>query len=1101
MGAVVSGKSKKYEGFVSCRQPSKLLAGEIVQKLLAYDIQCGWQESSGQKTNKAHGPATCRMISEADFCVILIEPDFYSPSAGDEGTNYQFEEIDAALTASFVHERHTKILGIDATYVIFPVLLSEKAEVVDAEFLRALREDVPETLSDVYTQLSQVGGRLQIPEFLDSSSLSRNLAVTDVVQTITRRVMKLREAKKIRKEMEAKRQAEQVAAKQQAAKAAGSTSAGMAGGVAELAAEPPPPTPEELARNLVEAYVTEAASAWQKGKISGRAQLKSGPTVKGSTNPFAFVSTRFMQLDGELERGIRVPAGIERQPLSAWTLTRQPGILYLLGEAGAGKTTAAAAAAMAYAWSWQPQIFEKELAEFAGGDWLKQAKKYLGGEENPFLPITVSIPGIVSELDDLTVFRPADLIEAITENLRGEFSNKRKAKWERVTAAHIEALLGRHKIVLILDGLDEVGAGIGEQIHDAAKRLHRQLFDAETDRFRMIITSRPGLRGVSASDLQVRVQGPDWDAVEAFVEDYIRNEPATSASGQSHLSLIKNARSLFYSREHARRRIVRRPLFLNLLCHVSATDGDFQRHSFCEGVIAYLTESRDFTEIASRINKAGETVLTTQQIARKLLGWLAYATFLEGGSYGDASFNAAAKNLARRHTDFGLVPLDQKGAQAILIELATETNLMVIAKNMVSFAGQLLFCEYLVSEAIADANPEELVATIGEKHAENWKNALAFAESRLRQDDDSSPYSAALLARSQRLLAQDKINEAESFLSAALSVLDENTDYDLPGIRSEVHKAIEIYREGQTKWSLLQRDKFLRDLLPLASRDLVITQRKAVQSIFDTLLHPRKVWVDCKAPGLPAGYRMADSPVHVAAYTVFAQADDALNPEYWDHVPDEPKLSAEAISILGHDSNSQDKNALRIWSGQSQRLGVPVIGVTWYEAVAYCRWLTRKLRDTDSIGPDDIIRLPTISEWMAIAELCANGRRFPFGNQITPEVANTGLLSLDGPSVPGLFPPCGPGLYDFGSNVRCWAIADADEGNVWPPKPAPVSFDRGGAYVGLQRACGGSWACDEEGVFEAAGSPTGYDPARRRRICGFRIVRVPNSSPSANYRG
>ena len=58
----------------------------------------------------------------------------------------------------------------------------------------------------------------------------------------------------------------------------------------------------------------------------------------------------------------------------------------------------------------------------------------------------------------------------------------------------------------------------------------------------------------------------------------------------------------------------------------------------------------------------------------------------------------------------------------------------------------------------------------------------------------------------------------------------------------------------------------------------------------------------------------------------------------------------------------------------------PVVGVSWYEARAYCSWLAAQS------GLD--VRLPTEVEWEAAAG-GASGRRCPWGNGEEPTRANT----------------------------------------------------------------------------------------------------------------
>ncbi|HRF95413.1 MAG TPA: SUMF1/EgtB/PvdO family nonheme iron enzyme, partial [Aggregatilineales bacterium] len=55
------------------------------------------------------------------------------------------------------------------------------------------------------------------------------------------------------------------------------------------------------------------------------------------------------------------------------------------------------------------------------------------------------------------------------------------------------------------------------------------------------------------------------------------------------------------------------------------------------------------------------------------------------------------------------------------------------------------------------------------------------------------------------------------------------------------------------------------------------------------------------------------------------------------------------------------------WNGADY----PVVGVSWYEAIAYCRWLS------DATG--EMITLPTEQAWQYVAE-GDEGREYPWGN-------------------------------------------------------------------------------------------------------------------------
>jgi formylglycine-generating enzyme required for sulfatase activity len=102
------------------------------------------------------------------------------------------------------------------------------------------------------------------------------------------------------------------------------------------------------------------------------------------------------------------------------------------------------------------------------------------------------------------------------------------------------------------------------------------------------------------------------------------------------------------------------------------------------------------------------------------------------------------------------------------------------------------------------------------------------------------------------------------------------------------------------------------------------------------------------------------------------------------------------------------KQAFKYWNH-------PRENVSWYEAVAFCRWLSHKLGDD--------VRLPTEAEWEKAARW--NGQRsleYPYGDTYDPTKANGRDTGIGLTSAVGLFlegaAPCG--AMDMSGNVWEW---------------------------------------------------------------------------------
>jgi len=89
----------------------------------------------------------------------------------------------------------------------------------------------------------------------------------------------------------------------------------------------------------------------------------------------------------------------------------------------------------------------------------------------------------------------------------------------------------------------------------------------------------------------------------------------------------------------------------------------------------------------------------------------------------------------------------------------------------------------------------------------------------------------------------------------------------------------------------------------------------------------------------------------------------------------------------------------------------PVTQVSWFDALAFCQWLSTKL--------DKSFRLPTEAEWEKAAR-GVDGRIFPWGNAWNPLLLNAEYRLQDTSPV-GAFSPASDspyGVSDMAGNVR-----------------------------------------------------------------------------------
>ncbi|MFI4989803.1 MAG: SUMF1/EgtB/PvdO family nonheme iron enzyme [Solirubrobacterales bacterium] len=213
-------------------------------------------------------------------------------------------------------------------------------------------------------------------------------------------------------------------------------------------------------------------------------------------------------------------------------------------------------------------------------------------------------------------------------------------------------------------------------------------------------------------------------------------------------------------------------------------------------------------------------------------------------------------------------------------------------------------------------------------------------------------------------------------------------------------------------------------------------------------------------------------PITAAQFRAFLDAEDGYESGEW--------WTAAGLRARGEDEPLHPLGSLDIDGN------LPATFVSWYDAAAFCRWVSARL--------GTVVRLPREDEWERIARGPAS-TIFPWGDEFdhaacNSQSANVGAVMAVGFCPTGVALWDAEGVHDLCGNVWEWTStaweSDADAPYVYPYqvddgreadelRPAARRVVRGGSYL--------------NGAFLCRAAYRGRDnPATRLGRQGFRIV-------------
>ncbi|MBF0143842.1 MAG: SUMF1/EgtB/PvdO family nonheme iron enzyme [Magnetococcales bacterium] len=640
-----------------------------------------------------------------------------------------------------------------------------------------------------------------------------------------------------------------------------------------------------------------------------------------------------------------------------------------------------------------------------------------------------------------------------------DFKEERGA--DEAWRGHWTGLLERGEALLLLDGLDEVAdEGLRRRVIAIVQEATRRW-----EKCRLVVSSRP--HGVE----QMRGLGFHHAVIEPFgtreIEEFTRrwSDALYERPGSDNAVAVAHRDKLLKAilEKPTIRLLASNPVMLTCLCVVHWHEGDLPegRARVYQAVIRWLLASR--TEMRQKAGYENQFALEAFVALA-----LAMMTAMAGRKVAVFDLQDGAEAVAGLVTRYfpqllGRAARQKCGRDWLMFECLGSGIVEELGRQRLKY-WHLTFQEYLAARALAWLGD-------GDEAGEDWWPVL-----RERLDDSQWRETVELFPGT--LFDEGGSRRVDRLLGRVLRLRGETPDLAdearVAGILGRLLQPMSAYQYRPPVEIEENYRAMLERVMPIFTRagaaQVPVGTRIAAAEALGRGGDPRLARENFAKPEYlievpeTGGWKLRKFLVTVMEYQEFVERGGYQEPKWWDGE------GWKQRSERGWESPGD-------WDAQTQHPNRPVTGVSWYEARAYCRWLSGQR--------GEILCLPEREVWLRATG--SKEDKYPWGDaEPNAERANYGR-NVEAPTPVGIYPAGdGPlGHCDLAGNVWEWqrdlysAVFGFERAAPLDPVVTENSF-----WVIM----GGSWVDPADSLSAAFRS---WSPAWVRVGLGFRVAAAP----------